>query len=218
MLLACAGILSCMIPHQIIEIKVYILRYIWYLSHHCFNRCSAIKFFWWYHMYDLCSLFETKVPHPPRSILWHHLVMPALIELYNFNFNVVYFIGVFCLCMGYIDLLALGKLGIWSFPSAQLWCPINLEVIWYDDDYVFSVSGPERYAWIMRWCGLEQVLFCSNPVPTPDSGQPSPRLWAPNPHYLSPTRQSCMPMTRDEWNEYNRQREKDRHGGHQFLN
>ena len=80
----------------------------------------------------------------------------------------------------------------------------------------FLVSGPERHAQIMRWCGLEQVLFCPKPVPTSDSDQPSPRLWLPNPHYLSPTRRSSMPMTRDKWNECNRQREKDRNGGHQF--
>ena len=47
---------------------------------------------------------------------------------------------------------------------------------------VFSVSRPGWDARIMRWCGLEQVLFCSNSVPTSDRAQPSPRLWVPNPY------------------------------------
>ena len=48
-----------------------------------------------------------------------------------------------------------------------------------------------RHARIMRRCGIEQVC-CSNQVPTSDSGQSSPRLWVPNPYYLSPTRRSNM--------------------------
>ena len=48
-----------------------------------------------------------------------------------------------------------------------------------------------RHAQIMERCGLEQVC-CSNPVPTSDSGQSSPRLWVPNPYSLNPKRQSNM--------------------------
>ena len=54
-----------------------------------------------------------------------------------------------------------------------------------------------RHAQIMRRCGLKQVC-CYNPVPTSVSGQSIPRHWVPNPHSLSPTRQSNMPMTWDE--------------------
>ena len=96
-----------------------------------------------------------------------------------------------------------------------------LEVIfdqWRDNSMMMmmcTVSIPGRHDQIMRWCGLEQVLFCSNPVPTLDSGQPRPRLCVTNPHSLSQTRRSSMPMTRDEWNKYNRKRTKDRNGEHQ---
>ena len=56
--------------------------------------------------------------------------------------------------------------------------------------FVLSIQAV-RHAQIMRQCGLEQVC-CSNPVPTSDSGQSSPRLWVSNPYYLSPTRRSNM--------------------------
>ena len=85
---------------KIIEIKVYILRYIWCLSRHYFNRCYDIQFHWWYRIYELCGMFDTKVPYPTREILWHHLVMPYLLEIYNFNVNIVDFIGTFWLCIG----------------------------------------------------------------------------------------------------------------------
>ena len=71
---------------------------------------------------------------------------------------------------------------------------------WYDDDDddVFSVSGPGSHAWITRRFGIEQICF-SNPVPPSDSGQSSPRLWVTNPHSLSLTRRSSMPITRRKW-------------------
>ena len=47
---------------------------------------------------------------------------------------------------------------------------------------MWPFSRPRRHARIMRRCGPEYVLFCSNPVPTLDSFQPSPRLWVPSPH------------------------------------
>ena len=53
-----------------------------------------------------------------------------------------------------------------------------------DDDDVFSDSGPGRHSKIMRWCGLEQVLLFSDPVPTLQNVQPSPRLWVSNTHYI----------------------------------
>ena len=63
---------------------------------------------------------------------------------------------------------------------------------------VFLVSVPGRCARVMRRCGLKQMC-CSNPVPTSDSVQSSPRIWVPNPHYWSPTRRSKIPMTRELW-------------------
>ena len=83
------------------------------------------------------------------------------------------------------------------------------------------VSGPRRHAQIMKQCGLKHT-WCSNPVPTSDSGQSSPRLWVPDPHYLSPKRQSNMHANdKGRMNGYigndNRQRAKDRHRGHQLL-
>ena len=48
-----------------------------------------------------------------------------------------------------------------------------------------------RHARTMRRCGLEKICS-SNPVPTSDSGQSSPRLWVPNPYSLSLTRRSNM--------------------------
>ena len=79
-----------------------------------------------------------------------------------------------------------------------------------------------RHAQIMRRCGLEQVC-CSNPVPTSDSGQSSPRFWVPNPNYLSPTRRSkpafqwqgTNERIHRQWHQGTKQT-KDRHGGHQF--
>ena len=44
MLLAHAGIIYCMVPHQIIEIKFYILRDILRFFRHYFNRSSVIYF------------------------------------------------------------------------------------------------------------------------------------------------------------------------------
>ena len=46
-----------------------------------------------------------------------------------------------------------------------------------------------RHTQIMRRCGLEQV-WCSNPVPTLDSGQSITRLCVPNLYYLSLMRRS----------------------------
>ena len=57
-----------------------------------------------------------------------------------------------------------------------------------------SVSGPGGHSLIIRWCGMEQVLLCSNPVPTLDRGQPRPIIWVPNPHSLRPTRRISMPI------------------------
>ena len=94
----------------------------------------------------------------------------------------------------------------------------QLKVAWWWWWWCVLVSRPGRHAQIMRCCGLEQVLFWSIMVPTSESGLPSPRIWVTKPYSLSRTRQSSMPMTRDKWNEYNRQITKDRHGGQHFLN
>ena len=84
---------------------------------------------------------------------------------------------------------------------------------------ICPVSRPGRHAQIMRWCGLEQVRFFSNPVPTSESGQPSPIIWVPNPHSLIQTRRSSMSMTIDKWKKYNRQRTKVRpRGGTNLTN
>ena len=130
-LLAYYGMLSCMIPHKIIEIRVYILRDIWFLSRHCFNRRSAIWFFWWYHMYDLCRIFETKVPYPPREIIWHNIVMPDILDIPDCNVKIVDLIGAFWLWIGYIDSLSLGNIEIWWSQFTEIRCPINIEVLWY---------------------------------------------------------------------------------------
>ena len=42
MILSYARMISCIATHQIMEIKVYILRDIWWLSRHCFNMRSGI--------------------------------------------------------------------------------------------------------------------------------------------------------------------------------
>ena len=45
-------------------------------------------------MYDLCTMFKTKVPQPTRKVLWHHIVIPALIELSNCNVDIVDIIDI----------------------------------------------------------------------------------------------------------------------------
>ena len=122
-----------MLPHHIIDTKVYILRDIWCFSRHCFNSSYDIYFFWWYHMYDLCGMFETKFPYPPRAILWHHLVIPVLLETFDCNVHILYSIGSFWICIGHIDSLALVKIELWLFPPIEpwWWWPITIEVIWY---------------------------------------------------------------------------------------
>ena len=55
-------------------------------------------------------------------------------------------------------------------------------------------------------------------VPTSGRGQPSPRLWVPNPHTLIPKEKSGMPTTKDECYEYNIQRSKADSGGTNLSN
>ena len=55
-------------------------------------------------------------------------------------------------------------------------------VNYYD---VFLVSVPGRHVQIMRRCGLEQI-FCSNPVPTSDSGKSIPRYLVAQPAFFKP--------------------------------
>ena len=89
-------------------------------------------FWWWYHLYDLWGMFETKVPYYHRSILWQHLAMPALPDISNCSVNVIYLVGALWLYMGQIISLALGKLEVWWFLSTEIWCPVTLKVLWYN--------------------------------------------------------------------------------------
>ena len=68
------------------------------------------------------------------------------------------------------------------------------------------------------WGGEDWNSSAPTWFPTLGSGQPIPRLWVPNAHYLSLTRRISMPMTRDEWYEYNRQLEKYIQAGYQRIN
>ena len=87
-----------------------------------------------------------------------------------------------------------------------------IEVSVHDD--VFSMSGPGRHAQIMRWCGLERILY-SNPVPTSDSDQPRPRFWVPNPHSFKP--HETKEHANDKIQIKRIQKLTDRHGGTNFL-
>ena len=87
--------------------------------------------------------------------------------------------------------------------------------------FVFLVSGRGRHAQIMRRCGLEHMC-CSNPVPNSDSGQYSPRHLGAQLAFFKPDKTKEHSNDKGQMNEYigndNRQRAKDRQGGHQFLN
>ena len=178
-------------------------------------------------------LFSLLVSDLLGLLDWLSLYLLPLLRLCSFYFRLYYFFldnetmgdlschtwSICCLPVLFIIRLIVSNL----VPITKLLrkcCSLRTGLAHYwwinDDDDVFLVAKPGRNAQIMRWCGIEQIC-CSNPVPISDSGQPRPRLWGPNSHSLSPTRRSSLPMTRDEWNKYNRQQAKDIHRGHQYM-
>ena len=82
---------------------------------------------------------------------------------------------------------------------------------------VCVLLSPDQYGMPKLWGGEDCKKDVPTRIPTSDSVQPIPRLRVPDAYSLS-RQQRIMPITRDEWYEYNRQREKERQSGHQWMN
>ena len=103
--------------------------------------------------------------------------------------------------------------GLWYTPEPKIFCIILwVEIIWYV--CVFWSTEPDGMYEL--WGGEDWNTSAPTWVLTSDRGHTGPRIWVTNTHYLRPTIQSSMPMKRDKWYKYNRQRVKYRHTGHQF--
>ena len=63
-------------------------------------------------MYDLFSMFKTKVPYPPRGVLSHHIVIQELLDISNCNVDIVDIIESFWLYIVRINSLSLKNIDV----------------------------------------------------------------------------------------------------------
>ena len=101
-------------------------------------------------------------------------------------------------------LLSPSSLCPWLLSYYFFFCAWSL-----DQDATPSLWGSE---------GCNRSSSAPTQVPTSDRGKHSLRLWVFKLHSLSPNIWCSMPMARDKWYGYSRNRVNDRHGGHQLTN